>query len=50
MQINQEERQSSGRARRVEKRPRRCGICNESGHNARTCLVEIKSSGEEDLE
>ena len=47
-QISQEERRSS--SRRVERRTRRCGICNGTGHNARTCLVEIESSGEEDSE
>lgn len=49
-QIKQEERQGSGRARRVETRARRCGICNGTGHNARTCQVEIETSGEEDSE
>jgi hypothetical protein len=49
-QIQQEERQNGSRARRVETRPRRCGICNGTGHNARTCQTEIESSGEEDSE
>jgi hypothetical protein len=40
-QIQQEERQNGGRARRVASRPRRCGICNGTGHNARTCKAEI---------
>jgi hypothetical protein len=40
-QIQQEKRQNGGRARRVASCPRHCGICNRTGHNARTCQVEI---------
>jgi hypothetical protein len=48
-QIQQEKRQNGGRARRVASRPRRYNICNRTGHNARTCQIEIYSSGEEDF-
>jgi hypothetical protein len=38
---------SGGRGRSVGPGVRRCGICGETGHNARTCLVDIQASGDE---
>ena len=38
----------SGRQRRsVGPDVRRCGVCGETGHNARTCKVDIPASGDE---
>jgi hypothetical protein len=38
----------SGRQRRsVGPGVRRCGVCGETGHNARTCKVDIPTSGDE---
>jgi hypothetical protein len=49
-QIQQKERQNGSRARCIETRSRRCGICNETGHNAKTCQAKIESSEEKDSE
>ena len=46
MQISQEMHQRSGRKARVETKPRRCGTCGNTGHNARTCQVVISSADE----
>ena len=43
-------REGSGRAKRVETRERRCGICGKPGHNARTCQEDVETTKEEDLE
>ncbi len=48
MQLEQERKASSGRKPREETRARRCGNCGETGHNARTCQIEIETSHEED--
>ena len=42
--------QSSSRTRRPETRARRCGVCGEPGHNARTCQKVESASGEENSE
>jgi len=47
-QLEEETRQYSGRTRRVETRRRRCRICGEVGHNARTCQNNRATSREED--
>ena len=47
-QLQEETRQNSGRTRRAETRRRRCRICGEPGHNARTCQNDIDASAEED--
>ena len=47
-QLGEEMRTRSGRARRTEPRVRRCGICGTAGHNARTCKMEVETSGESD--
>jgi hypothetical protein len=47
-QIEEETRRSSGRKPRTETRARRCGICGETGHNARTCENGKDMSEEED--
>lgn len=39
LQVQQEMRQSSGRKPRAFPHARRCGNCNEVGHNARTCKI-----------
>jgi hypothetical protein len=49
-QVEGEIKPEGGRKARVEKGPRRCGVCGETGHNARTCDVIIETSGEEDSE
>jgi hypothetical protein len=50
MQVEEERRQSSGRKPRVKTRMRRCGRCGNTGHNARTCQIDISSSKEEDID
>ena len=46
-QLQAETSQNDGRARRTETRARRCGVCGEPGHNARTCQKAVSASGEE---
>ena len=49
---HEKRRNSSERKPRIEG-IRRCGVCGESGHNARTCANDIdisKESSEEDSE
>jgi hypothetical protein len=46
-QVQAETSRSGGQGRSVGPGVRRCGICGKSGHNARTCQVVIKTSGEE---
>jgi hypothetical protein len=46
MQIKEERRQSGGRKARVEPNLRRCSTCGNTGHNTRTCQIEISSSRE----
>ena len=46
-QIKQEDRQTRGRKPRVETKGRRCGVCGKTGHNARTCQIDIETSTEE---
>ena len=41
VQIKQEGQQSQGRKPRVEINKRRCGVCGNTGHNARTCQVVL---------
>lgn len=50
VQVKEETRRSSGRKPRAETKKRRCGVCGETGHNARTCQIEIETSKEEDSE
>lgn len=45
-QVAQEIRQIGGRSRRAAAGVRRCGNCGKPGHNARTCIKAIDSSGE----
>ena len=47
-QLGEETRIRSGRATRSEPRGRRCGICGTAGHNARTCEIDVETSGESD--
>lgn len=42
--VDQEIRDRTGRKPRLETRARRCGNCSETGHNARTCKIEIEMS------
>jgi hypothetical protein len=46
-QIQQEMRGNGAGSNRGQPRQRRCGVCGKTGHNARTCQVEIESSGQE---
>ncbi|KID96092.1 transposase, partial [Metarhizium majus ARSEF 297] len=47
-QITQEDRQTRRRKPRAEARGRRCGVCGKTGHNARTCQINVETSNEED--
>jgi hypothetical protein len=47
-QLKQEIRASGSRRPREETRARRCGNCNTTGHNTRTCQIVIETS-EEDI-
>ena len=47
-QLGEETRASSSRATRSRPREWRCGICGNAGHNARTCEIDIETSGESD--
>ena len=49
-QVKQETQASSGRKARTETHARRCGICGETGHNARTCEKGVDVIGEDDSE
>jgi hypothetical protein len=46
-QIQQEMRENGAESNRGQPRQRRYGVCGKTGHNARTCQVEIESSGQE---
>lgn len=47
-QLQDETRQNGGRTGRVETRRRRCRVCGEPGHNARTCQNDVESTEEND--
>jgi hypothetical protein len=47
-QIQQEDRKTRGRKPRVETKGRRCGVCGKTGHNARTCQIDVETSDKED--
>ncbi|KFZ11870.1 hypothetical protein V502_07352 [Pseudogymnoascus sp. VKM F-4520 (FW-2644)] len=49
-QIKEETRCGSGRTKGTEQRVRRCGICGNTGHNMRTCQIEVVISEEDDSE
>jgi hypothetical protein len=49
-QIREETHRGSRRAEVAEPRTRRCGICSNAGHNARTCQVVVIASEEDDSE
>jgi hypothetical protein len=49
-QIKQETRAGSGRRPRTEIHARRCGNCNATGHNSRTCPIVIETSEEDNSE
>ena len=49
-QIKQETQGSKSRKEREETRARRCGNCNGTGHNARTCQIVIETSEEDNSE
>jgi DDE superfamily endonuclease/Tc5 transposase DNA-binding domain/helix-turn-helix, Psq domain len=49
-QLKQETWSGGGRQPRTETRARRCGNCNETGHNSRTCPIVIETSEEENSE
>jgi hypothetical protein len=48
LQVEQETKANSGRKAREETRARRCGNCNQTGYNARTCEIRVEESEEED--
>jgi hypothetical protein len=45
-QIQQKMRENGAGSSRGQSRQRHCGNCGKPGHNARTCSINIKSSGE----
>jgi len=47
VQIHNEIKVQGGRKARVETRSRRCGVCGQPGHNARTCVIDVEASEEE---
>jgi hypothetical protein len=49
-QIKQEVHAGSGRRPRTETHARRCGNCNATGHNSRTCSIIIETLEEDDSE
>jgi hypothetical protein len=46
-QVQLDIRQSRGRKPRNEAKRPRCGVCGESGHNARTCRVTVETPTEQ---
>jgi hypothetical protein len=48
--LEKETRENSSRQRRAEPAVRRCGICGNIGHNARTCQEDIEISEESSSE
>jgi hypothetical protein len=46
-QVVAESSRRGGRRRSVGPGVRRYGVCGETGHNARTCKVDIPASGDE---
>ena len=46
-QVVAELSRSGGRGRSERPGSRRCGVCGETGHNARTYKVDILASGDE---
>jgi hypothetical protein len=46
-QVVAELSRSGGRGRSIRPGVRRCGICGNTGHNARTCQEHIPASGNE---
>ena len=47
LQVRQETRENGSGLRRGQARQRCCGVCGKPGHNARTCQIDIESSGQE---
>lgn len=46
-QIQEETQRRSGQMTRTETKPRRCGVCRNSGHNSCTCPTEVEMSQED---
>ncbi|OAQ57496.2 hypothetical protein VFPPC_11828 [Pochonia chlamydosporia 170] len=46
-QMRQEDRLKRGRKPLDERQGRRCGTCGKTGHNARTCQIDVETSNEE---
>ena len=40
------EGENSGPSKQAKTTSRRCGVCGETGHNARTCSKDVESSSE----
>lgn len=47
-QLGEETRANNSRTRRAQSREQRCGICGKTGHNARTCEMDVGTSGDSD--
>ena len=43
-QLKEETRRRGGYVTRLEPRTQRCGICGTTGHNARTCKIDVEIS------
>ena len=46
--VKQGNGEGSSRRTSAVARVRRCGVCGNTGHNARTCTVEVETDSEED--
>jgi hypothetical protein len=46
-QIQQKIHKNGAGSSRSQPRQRRCSVCGKTGHNARTCQIEIESFGQE---
>ena len=47
-QIQKEEHIQKNQTKRKKTREKRCGRCNQPGHNARTCNINVKNTSEEE--
>ena len=50
-QIQRDESVLAGLSKRLQSKERRCGTCNKTGHNTRTCIavVSVYSSSEDEI-
>ena len=48
--VGQENSEGSSRPTRAVARVRRCGVCGNTGHNARTCTIEVETDSGKDFD